>query len=143
MGDRVVVEPISDELVTKSGIILPEQAREKPHRGRIIAMGPMVGVEAAQERERLKITHGYQPLEVGDEVLYSKYGGTELKVDLVEIVLLREADIFGRVVEGDGEEGGSVSHLQRVETHDDASHEEEPDESAVEPAPGREAAQVH
>lgn len=104
MGDRVVVEPIAEEHITRSGIIIPDAAREKPHRGVIVAMGPMVGVEAAKERDRLGIVDEHVPLGVGDEVLYSKYGGTELKIDLREIVLLREDDIFGRVIEPDAVE---------------------------------------
>lgn len=88
-ADRLLVEPIDEERVTKSGIILPEQAREKPQRGRIIALGPAVGQDDPEE-ERLAL---------GDEVLYSKYGGTELKVDGAEVILLRETDVFARVRE--------------------------------------------
>jgi chaperonin GroES len=109
LGDRVLVLPIAEETVTKSGIILPDQAREKPHRGKIIALGPLVnkGQEfelKAVPGQHTHIIRAFDPLAIGDEVLYSKYGGTELKVDLREVVLLRESDIFCRIKEAAAEQ---------------------------------------
>jgi chaperonin GroES len=101
-GDRLFVEPIEEEKILKSGLILPDNVGEKPHRGIIIAMGPLVGVDQQVTLEKAGMALGVDdtpPLKLGDEVLYSKYGGTEMKVDLREVVMLRESDVFCRVVE--------------------------------------------
>src|SRR3712207_3643895 len=85
LGDRVIVEVVEEEEVTVSGIVLPDTAKEKPQRGRVLA----VGDGRWEEGKRL-------PLDVkaGDEVVYSKYGGTEVKVDGNEYLILRESDIL-------------------------------------------------
>ncbi len=85
LGDRVVVEVVEEDEVTVSGIVLPDSAKEKPQRGRVLA----VGAGRWEDGNRI-------PLEVseGDEVLYSKYGGTEVKVDGSEYLILRESDIL-------------------------------------------------
>lgn len=107
-GDRLLVEPIEEERITASGIILPDQAREKPQRGRIIALGPECNMREGKLRRIGELGEGTpiqpDPLELGDEVLYSKYGGTELKVDGEEVILLRETDVFCRVQEDEGAE---------------------------------------
>jgi chaperonin GroES len=85
LGDRVVVQSIEAEQVTASGIVLPDTAAEKPQRGRVIA----VGAGRYEDGKRV-------PIQVaeGDEVIYSKYGGTEIKVDGEEYLILRESDIL-------------------------------------------------
>jgi chaperonin GroES len=85
LGDRVVVEPQKQEQVTASGIVLPEQAKEKPVQGKIIAVG------------RGRIENGKTiPLDVkvGDTVYYNKYAGTEVKIDGKEYLIMRESDIL-------------------------------------------------
>jgi len=88
LGDRVVVKPGEKEAKTKSGIVLPDTAKEKPQEGEVVAVGTG------------KYEDGKQiPLEVkvGDKVVYSKYGGTELKKDGVDYLILRESDILAIV----------------------------------------------
>ncbi|MGF9711280.1 co-chaperone GroES [Paenibacillus sp. JMULE4] len=85
LGDRVVIEPQKQEEVTASGIVLPEKAKEKPVQGKIVAVG------------RGRIEKGNViPLDVheGDLVLYSKYAGTEIKVEQKNYLVLRESDIL-------------------------------------------------
>lgn len=86
LADRVVVKPIQKEEMTKGGIILPDTAKEKPQEGEIIAVGP------GKMNDGGKII----PMEVkvGDKVIYSKYGGTEIKIDDDEMIILRESDIL-------------------------------------------------
>ncbi|MHB1356082.1 MAG: co-chaperone GroES [Anaerolineae bacterium] len=90
LADRVVIEPLAQEEVTASGIILPETAKEKPQKGTIVAMGPGKrddkGVLVAME------------VKVGDVVLYAKYAGTELKLEGgKQVLVLRESDILAIV----------------------------------------------
>ena len=88
LGDRVVVEPQKQEQVTASGIVLPEQAKEKPVQGKVIAVG------------RGKIENGKTiPLDVkvGDTVYFNKYAGTEVKIDGKEYLIMRESDILAIV----------------------------------------------
>jgi chaperonin GroES len=94
LGDRVVVEPIEQEEMTASGIVLPETAKEKPQRGSILATGP-----GARDDDGKRI-----PLDVnvGDTVLYAKYAGTEFKVDGKKLLILKESDLLA-VVETAGE----------------------------------------
>jgi chaperonin GroES len=91
LGNRVVVEPIEQEDVTPSGIVLPETAKEKPQRGKILAAGPGDRNESG-ERVALDVA-------VGDTVLYAKYGGTEIKVDGKKLLILRESDLLAIVQE--------------------------------------------
>ena len=91
LGDRVVVEPIEQEEMTASGLVLPETAKEKPQKGKVVAVG-----DGRLDDDGKRI-----PLEVkkGDEVLYSKYGGTETKdPDTGEdLLVLRESDVLARI----------------------------------------------
>ena len=90
LGDRVIVEPIEQEEMTASGIVLPETAKEKPQRGRIIAAGP----GRIEEGKR-------QPLDVkaGDIVVYKKWGGDEIKIGDKKYMILGENDILAKVVD--------------------------------------------
>jgi len=86
VGDRVVVKPSQKEETTKSGIVIPDTAKEKPQEGTIIAVG---AGKLTEKGDR-------QPLEVkeGDKVLFAKYGGTEFKLDGEDLLVLRESDIL-------------------------------------------------
>ncbi len=88
-GDRVIVEALEEEETTSSGIVLPDTAKEKPQRGRVLAVGPGARSESGE----------IIPMEVavGDEVIYSKYGGTEIKVGADEVLVLRESDVLAKV----------------------------------------------
>ena len=90
LGNRVVVEPIEEEEVTASGIVLPETAKEKPQKGRVLAVGPG---ERNEDGERV-------PLDVdeGDTVLFAKYAGTEIKMDGKKLLILRESDLLAILV---------------------------------------------
>lgn len=90
LDDRVVVEPSSAEETTAGGIVLPDSAKEKPQRGKILAVGPGRLLDSG-ERSTLSV-------KVGDEVLFGKYGGTEIEVDGKDIKILRESDILAKVV---------------------------------------------
>ncbi|RMI15582.1 MAG: co-chaperone GroES [Calditrichaeota bacterium] len=89
LADRVLVKPLEEEEKTPSGIILPDTAKEKPMRGRVVAVGP----------GRLDENGKRVPLEVKmeDVVLYGKYSGTEIKIDGEEFLILRESDILAVV----------------------------------------------
>jgi chaperonin GroES len=89
LGDRLIVEALEDEETTASGIVLPDTAKEKPQRGRVLAVGP----GARNDRGELI------PLEVaeGDEIVFSKYGGTEIKLGADEYLILRESDVLAKV----------------------------------------------
>jgi chaperonin GroES len=86
LGDRVVVEPIEQEELTPSGLVLPETAKEKPQKGTIIAAGPGARDDQGQ-RQVLDVA-------VGDVVLYAKYAGTEFKVDGKKLLILKESDLL-------------------------------------------------
>ena len=89
LGDRCVIQPTLREEMTKSGIVLPDTAKEKPQKGKILAAG-----DGRLDEDGKRI-----PLDVkeGDEVLYSKYGGTEIKIDGEDLLVLRESDVLARV----------------------------------------------
>ena len=90
LGDRVVIKPIPREEVTKSGLVLPDTAKEKPQEGEVIAVGPgRVGDDGK---------HIAMELKKGDRVIFAKYAGTEIKLDDVEYVILRESDILAKKV---------------------------------------------
>ena len=89
LRDRVVVKPIEAEEVTKSGIVLPETAKEKPQQGEVIAVG-----EGRYDEAGKRIP---MEVKVGDRVIYSKYGGSEVKVDGEEYLILREDDVLAIV----------------------------------------------
>lgn len=86
LGDRIIVKPISEEEKSPGGIVLPETAKEKPQEGEVIAVGPGKLMDNGQ----------VVPLEVkvGDRVIYSKYGGTEIKIDGEEYIILRSDDLL-------------------------------------------------
>jgi len=86
LGDRVVVKPMPREEVTKGGIVLPDTAKEKPQEGEIVAVGPG---KMTDDGKRIPME-----VKVGDRVIYSKYGGSEIKIDDVEMIILRESDIL-------------------------------------------------
>lgn len=88
LADRVLVKPVEKEEKTKSGIYLPDTAKEKPQEGEIMAVGPG---KLNEDGQRIPMD-----LKVGDRVIYAKYGGTEIKVDEVELIILRESDILAK-----------------------------------------------
>ncbi len=92
LGDRVVVEPIEQEEMTASGIVLPETAKEKPQRGTVIAAGPGARDESGK-RNALDVN-------AGDIVLFAKYAGTEFKIDSKKLLILKESDLLA-IVEAD------------------------------------------
>src|SRR5205809_5582843 len=91
LGDRLIVEVLEEEEQTVSGIVLPDTARERPQRGRVLAVGP---------GERSEHTGELIPMDVveGDEVIFSKYGGTEVKVESDEVLILRQSDVLAKVI---------------------------------------------
>jgi len=88
-GDRLIVEVLDEEETTASGIVLPDTAKEKPQRGRVLAVGPGARDEHGK-RVELDVAEG-------DEIIFSKYGGTEIKVGADEILILRESDVLAKV----------------------------------------------
>jgi chaperonin GroES len=91
LGDRLIVRAVEEEETTVSGIVLPDTAKEKPQKGKVLAVG-----EGKLDDNGKRI-----PMDVseGDEVLYSKYGGTEIKVDGEELLVLRESDVLAKLLE--------------------------------------------
>ena len=98
LGDRLIVRAIEEEETTASGLVLPDTAKEKPQRGRVLSVGP------GSRNDKGEIV----PLDVveGDEVIFSKYGGTEIKVGADDVLILRESDVLAKVV-GDREPVGA------------------------------------
>ena len=90
LGDRLIVRAIEEEETTASGLVLPDTAKEKPQKGKVIAVGDGKVNEDSGKRTPLDVADG-------DEVLYSKYGGTEIKVDGEELLVLRESDVLAKV----------------------------------------------
>ena len=86
LSDRVVVKPIAEESKTKSGIIIPDTAKEKSHIGEVLAVGPG-RIDDGKLNE--------MTVKVGDKVLYKEYGGDDFKMDGEEVVILKEEDILG------------------------------------------------
>ena len=91
LGDRVVIEPIPREDMTKSGIVLPDTAKEKPQEGKVIAVGP-----GAFDNDGKRIAID---VKTGDKVLYAKYAGTEFKLDGEDLLIVAQKDILA-IVEG-------------------------------------------
>jgi chaperonin GroES len=91
LDDRVVVEPMEAEEMTAGGIVLPDTAKEKPQRGKVVAVGPGKLLDNGQRAE--------MAVAVGDEVIYGKYGGTDIEVNGEDVKILRESDILAKVVE--------------------------------------------
>ncbi len=92
LGNRVVIKPIEDEGKTAGGIFLPDNAKEKPQKGTVLAVGPG---ERDENGKRI-------PLDVseGDTVLFAKYAGTEIKIDGEKLLIMRESDLLAIVNEG-------------------------------------------
>ena len=90
LGDRLIVKPIDEEETTASGIVLPDTAKEKPQKGKVIAVGDGKWDEDGEKRIPLDVSEG-------DEVLYSKYGGTEVTVEDDELLVLRESDVLAKL----------------------------------------------
>ena len=89
LGDKILVKRVEAESKTKSGIVLPDTAKEKPQKGKVLAVGEGK-VDDSGQRIPLDVSEG-------DEVLYSKYGGTEIKVDGEDLLVLRESDVLAKV----------------------------------------------
>src|SRR3712207_5390639 len=100
LGDRLIGEVLDEEETTVSGIVLPDTAKEKPQRGRVLAVGPGPRDEDGEYIQ--------MDLEEGDEIVFSKYGGTEIKVGTEELLILRESDVLAKVV-GDREPAGAAA----------------------------------
>jgi chaperonin GroES len=90
MGDRLVVKPTQSEEKTKSGIYLPDTAKEKPQEGKVVAVGPG---KMTDEGKRIPMD-----VEVGDIIIYAKYGGSEIKLEDEELIIMRESDILAKKV---------------------------------------------
>ncbi len=88
LADRLVIKPTEQEGMTKSGIVLPDTAKEKPQEGEVLAIGPG---RLSEDGKRIAMD-----IKVGDTVIYAKYGGTEIKVDDEELIILRESDILAK-----------------------------------------------
>ena len=91
LGSRLVVEPIEQEDITASGIVLPETAKEKPQKGNVLSVGPGDHDEAGKRVP--------MDVKVGDVILFAKYAGTEIKMDQKKILILKESDVLA-IVEG-------------------------------------------
>jgi chaperonin GroES len=90
LADRLVVKPIEKEEVTKGGIFLPDTAKEKPQEGEVVAVGPG---RLSEDGKRIAMD-----VKKGDRVIYAKYGGSEIKIDDEELIILRESDILAKKV---------------------------------------------
>ena len=88
LADRLVVKPVEREEMTKSGIVLPDTVKEKPQEGKVLAVGPG---RLSDDGKRIAVD-----IKVGDIVIYAKYGGTEIKIEDEELVILRESDILAK-----------------------------------------------
>ena len=89
LGDRLIIKVVEEEETTASGILLPDTAKEKPQKGKVVAVGKG-RIDDNGKRIALDV-------EEGDEVLYSKYGGTEIKVEGEELLVLRESDVLAKL----------------------------------------------
>jgi chaperonin GroES len=89
LGDRLIVKAIEEEETTATGIVLPDTAKEKPQKGKVLAVGD----------GKIDDSGNRQPIDVaeGDEVLYSKYGGTEIKIEGEDLLVLRESDVLAKL----------------------------------------------
>jgi len=90
LGDRLIVQALEEEETTASGIVLPDTAKEKPQRGKVLAVGDGKWDDEGDKRIPLDVSEG-------DEVLYSKYGGTEVTVEGDDLLVLRESDVLAKV----------------------------------------------
>jgi chaperonin GroES len=94
LGDRLIVEILDEEETTVGGIVLPDTAKEKPQRGRVLAVGPGSRDDNGK----------FVPMDLaeGDEVVFSKYGGTEFRIGTDDVLILRESDVLAKVVHTGG-----------------------------------------
>jgi len=90
LGDRLIVKAVEEEATTASGLVLPDTAKEKLQKGKVLAVGDGKVNEESGKRTPLDVAEG-------DEVLYSKYGGTEIVVEGEELLVMRESDVFAKV----------------------------------------------
>ena len=90
LGDRLIVKAVEEDEVTSSGIVLPDTAKEKPQKGKVVAVGDGKWDEEGEKRIPLDVAEG-------DEILYSKYGGTEIKVEGEDLLVLRESDVLAKL----------------------------------------------
>ncbi len=90
LGDRLIVKAVEEEQTTASGLVLPDTAKEKPQKGEVVATGDGRWDDEGDKRIPLDVS-------VGDQVLYSKYGGTEIKIDGEDLLVLRESDVLAIV----------------------------------------------
>ena len=105
LGDRLIVEVLEEEETTVSGIVLPDTAKEKPQRGKVLAVGPGARDDNGE--------HVAMDVEEGDEIIFSKYGGTEIKVGADDVLILRESDVLAKVV---GDRAASRKTKERRDT---------------------------
>ena len=91
LDDRVAIEPLDAETTTSGGIVLPDAAQEKPQRGRVVAAGPGTLLDNG-ERGELSVA-------VGDEVIFGKYGGSDIEIDGRDVKILRESEILAKVIQ--------------------------------------------
>ena len=94
LGDHLIVEVLDEEQETVSGIVLPDTAKEKPQRGRVLAVGP------GSRDDNGKFVP--MDLDEGDEIVFSKYGGTEIRIGTDDVLILRESDVLAKVVHTGG-----------------------------------------
>jgi chaperonin GroES len=90
LADRLIVEVLEEEQTTVGGIVLPDTAKEKPQRGRVLAVGPGARDEHGKRIE--------MDVAEGDEVVFAKYGGTEIKRGIDDVLILRESDVLAKVI---------------------------------------------
>jgi chaperonin GroES len=90
LGDRLIVKAVEEEETTASGLVLPDTAKEKPQRGKVVAVGDGKWDEDGEKRIPLDVSEG-------DEVLYSKYGGTEVTLEGEDLLVLRESDVLAKI----------------------------------------------
>jgi chaperonin GroES len=105
LGDRLIVEALGEEESTASGIVLPDTAREKPQRGRVLAVGPGARDEHGKRIE--------MDVAEGEEVIFSKYGGTEIRLGTDEVLILRESDVLAKVTRRTSKSKSSKSKAER------------------------------
>jgi chaperonin GroES len=101
LGDRLIVEVLEEEEILSSGIVLPDTAKEKPQRGRVLAVGPGA-LNDKGERVPLDLAEG-------DTIIFSKYGGTEIKLGTDDYLILRESDVLAKVVESSPKKSKKVA----------------------------------
>jgi chaperonin GroES len=102
LGDRLIVEVLDEEELTVSGIVLPDTAKEKPQRGKVLVVGSGVRNPETGEYIQMEVAEG-------DEVIFSKYGGSEIKLGTDEVLILRESDVLAKVVHTGGKRKRKLS----------------------------------